>query len=158
MMKKIVGYKIWTNPFHFLAFGFGSGLMPVMPGTAGTVVAIPIYLMMQPLSLSSYLTVLTFMTLIGFWVCGKTSRDIGLHDYPGIVWDEIVGYLFTMIAAPSGWLWIFLGFAFFRLFDIWKPWPISWVNKHVKGGTGVVLDDILAAVPAWICLQIASQI
>lgn len=150
---KEVPSSIWHNPIHFLAFGFGSGAMPFAPGTFGTLVAVPMYWFLQPLSLWAYLTVVLVVTVVGVWICDVTSRDIGVHDHGGIVWDEIAGYLITMIAAPAGWQWIVLGFVLFRIFDIIKPWPIGWVDRRVHGGLGIMLDDVLAAVFAWLVLQ-----
>ena len=146
--------KVLTNPIHFLAFGFGSGLAPIAPGTFGTLAAIPLYLIMQPLSLTVYLLITTVVCVIGIWICGKSSEMLGVHDHSGIVWDEFAGYFITMIAAPTGWIWILIGFALFRLFDIWKPWPISVLDKQVHGGLGIMVDDILAGVFALIGLQI----
>lgn len=151
---KSIPQSVWRNPIHFLAFGFGSGALPVAPGTFGTLVAIPIYLLMEPLSLWLYLAVVTVVTALGVWICHVTSRDLGVHDHPGIVWDEIAGYLITMIAAPAGWLWVLLGFVLFRIFDIIKPWPIGWVDRRVSGGLGIMLDDVLAAVYAWLLLRV----
>jgi len=94
-----------------------------------------------------------FMSLFGIWICGVAAKDIGVHDHPGIVWDEFTGYFITMILAPSGFMWILIGFILFRWFDIWKPWPISWLNDHVTGGFGIMIDDILAGIFAWVVLQ-----
>ena len=144
-----------TNPIHSLAFGFGSGLAPFAPGTFGTLVAIPIYLLLQPLSLPVYLAVLLALILLSIYICGESARQLNTHDHSGIVLDEICGYLVTMILVPSGWLWIILGFLLFRLFDIWKPWPINWLDRKVQGGLGIVIDDVLAGIFAAICLQLA---
>jgi len=153
MSRNSAPRSVWRNPIHFLAFGFGSGAMPFAPGTFGTLAALPVYLLMQPLNLWAYLAVVLVMTLVGIWLCHVTSRDLGVHDHGGIVWDEIVGYLITMIAAPSGWQWIVAGFVLFRFFDIIKPWPIGWVDRRVHGGLGIMLDDVLAGVLAWAVLQ-----
>ena len=142
------------NPIHWLAFGFGSGLSPVAPGTFGTLVAIPIYLLLSDVSLWLYLTVTLVMFAVGIYLCGKTSADLGVEDHPGIVWDEIVGYLVTMIAVPTGFVWIVIGFVLFRFFDILKPWPIGYIDRHVKGGTGIMIDDILAGVYGLIVIQL----
>ena len=142
-----------SNPVHFLAFGFGSGLAPKAPGTFGTLAAIPLYLLLSQLSLPVYIVVLVLASLLGIWLCGKTAKDLGVHDHPGIVWDEFCGYWLTMLAAPSGWFWIILGFALFRLFDIWKPWPISLADKHVPGGIGIMVDDLIAGLYALIVMQ-----
>lgn len=145
---------VWKKPVHFLAFGCGSGLSPKAPGTMGTVAAVPFYLLLQLLSLPLYLFIVALACLIGFWLCDKTSKELGVHDHPGIVWDEFCGYWITMIAAPAGWLWIVTGFILFRIFDIWKPWPIRWLDKKVHGGFGIMIDDIIAGVFAWAGLQL----
>ena len=157
MKEQNLKKTVLTNPVHFLAFGLGSGLSPKAPGTAGTVAAIPFYLLMQSLSLPVYLLVLVIATLVGFWLCDKSSKDLGVHDHPGIVWDEFCGFWLTMIAAPAGWLWILVGFVLFRIFDILKPWPIRWLDKHVHGGFGIMVDDLLAGGFAFICLQLLAH-
>lgn len=146
--------QVMTSPVHFLAFGFGSGLAPFAPGTFGTLAVIPLYLLIQSLSLPLYLFITALVCIVGIWICGKSSEMLGVHDHSGIVWDEFAGYLVTMIAAPAGWLWIVIGFVLFRLFDIWKPWPISVLDKQVHGGLGIMLDDILAGVFALAGLQL----
>ncbi|MBU2965744.1 phosphatidylglycerophosphatase A [Amphritea sp. 2_MG-2023] len=149
--------SVWRNPIHFLAFGLGSGASPWAPGTAGTLAAIPLYLLIQPLALPWYAAVLLVTFVVGIYLCGKTSADMGVHDHGGIVWDEFVGYWITMFAAPPGWLWIVIGFVLFRLFDILKPWPISWADKQVAGGMGIMLDDVLAGVMALAVLQLLAM-
>ena len=144
-----------TNPIHGLAFGLGSGLAPFAPGSFGTLVAIPFYLLLQPLSLSVYLGVLLLLIVVSIYICGESARQLKTHDHSGIVLDEICGYLVTMIWVPDSWLWLVLGFLLFRLFDIWKPWPIGLVDRKVQGGLGIVIDDVLAGVFAAICLQLA---
>ena len=144
------------NPVHLLAFGFGSGLAPVAPGTFGTLAAVPLYLAMAQLPLAAYLAVLGGVILGGVWICGRASRDLGVHDHGGIVWDEFAGFLVTMTAAPAGWPWVVAGFLLFRLFDILKPWPIGWLDRRVKGGLGIMLDDLLAGLYGWVVLQLAA--
>lgn len=146
------------NPIHLLAFGFGSGLSPVAPGTLGTLVALPLYLWIQELALGYYLLVVFIMTAIGVWLCQVTANNLGVHDHQGIVWDEIVGYLITMTAAPFGWVWMVIGFVLFRFFDIIKPWPIKWVDKKVGGGIGIMFDDVLAGIFAFLVLQLLAII
>ncbi len=143
-----------SNPVHFLAFGLGSGLAPKAPGTFGTLAAIPLYLLLSYLSLPMYALVLVLASLLGIWLCGKTAKDLGVHDHPGIVWDEFCGYWLTMLAAPSGWFWIILGFILFRLFDIWKPWPISLADRRIPGGMGIMVDDLIAGLYAFIVMQV----
>jgi phosphatidylglycerophosphatase A len=134
------------KPTHLLAFGFGSGLLPKAPGTFGTLAAIPIYLLIQPLSLWLYLLLVISGFLLGIWLCDQTSKDLGVHDHSGIVWDEIIGYLLAMAFVPLGIWWIVIGFGLFRLFDILKPWPIGWLDKRVGGGLGIMLDDMVAGL------------
>ena len=143
------------NPMQFLAFGFGSGLSPKAPGTAGTLVAIPIYLLIADLSLLHYSLFIAVTSLLGIWICGVASRQLKVHDHPGIVWDEFVGYWITMWAVPADWTWIIAGFVAFRVFDIVKPWPISVLDRRVDGGLGIMVDDMLAGVMACITLHIA---
>ena len=146
----------WKNPIHFLALGFGSGLAPKAPGTFGSIAGMIIYLLiLQFIPLIPYLIVLLIASIIGIWLCGKTAQDLGVHDDPAIVWDEFCGYWLTMIAAPAGWVWPILGFALFRLFDIWKPWPIRLLDQKVHGGFGIMVDDLLAGLFAFIVLQLS---
>lgn len=146
----------WRNPLHLLAFGLGSGGAPKAPGTAGTLAAVPLYLLLSSCDIGAYLAVVSTMLIFGIWLCGKVSDDLGVHDHSGIVWDEWVGFFITMIWVPSGWLWILLGFLLFRLFDIWKPWPIGWLDRHLSGGLGIMLDDVLAGVYSLLLLQILA--
>ncbi|HWS02668.1 MAG TPA: phosphatidylglycerophosphatase A [Gammaproteobacteria bacterium] len=140
------------DPGHLLSLGFGSGLAPRAPGTFGTLVAVPVYLLCAQLPLVTYLSVVVAAFVLGVYLCGRTARALGVHDHPGIVWDEVVGYLLTMAWAPSGWLWVVLGFICFRLFDILKPWPIRVLDRSVHGGLGIMIDDALAGVLAAACL------
>ena len=137
-----------AHPVHFFALGFGSGLSPKAPGTMGTLMAVPFVLLWQQLPLWGFALVVLLSCLVGVWLCGVTARNLGVHDHPGIVWDEFAGYWLTMLFAPSGWQWLLLGFVLFRIFDILKPWPIGWVDRRVSGGLGIMLDDILAGIYA----------
>jgi phosphatidylglycerophosphatase A len=141
------------KPANFAAFGFGSGCAPKAPGTAGTVVAVLLYLPLQYLPVYLYVLMLFLTFVLGVWLCGKASRELGVHDHGGIVWDEFVGYWITMFMAPSGWGWILFGFVLFRLFDIWKPQPIRYVDRHMHGGLGIMIDDVLAGIYALLVLQ-----
>ncbi|GIU21456.1 phosphatidylglycerophosphatase A [Shewanella colwelliana] len=142
-----------THPIHFLALGFGSGLAAKAPGTFGTIAAIPLYLLMMNLSLPWYLGLTLLSVIAGFYICDKTSKDMGVHDHGAIVWDEVAGLLITLIAAPAGWQWLAVGFGLFRFFDILKPWPIKWLDAKVHGGFGIMIDDVLAGVFACLCLH-----
>ncbi|WP_010597422.1 phosphatidylglycerophosphatase A family protein [Rickettsiella massiliensis] len=149
--------KYLPIPFIFLAFGFGSGLSPFAPGTCGTLVAVPLYYLLQSFSLLNYSLILIAAILLGIWICDFTERDLGVHDYSGIVWDEICGFGLTMWAAPSGVGWVVCGFFLFRFFDIVKPWPIAWMDRHLPRGFGVMVDDLMAAVYAWIALHLLGH-
>ncbi len=138
---------------HWLAFGGGAGLSPFAPGTAGTLVAIPIYLAIAAWPLPFYLGFVAALALVGIVVCGRTARDLGVPDHPGIVLDEIAGFLLAMSALPASVGWIAAAFVVFRLLDIFKPWPISSADRRVKGGTGVMLDDLLAGAMACAALH-----
>ena len=153
-MAEKIPARLLRHPADFLALGFGSGLVPRAPGTAGTVVAIPVYLALQSLPLHLYLPLVAALFLVGIPICAHTAQRLGVHDHPGIVWDEIVGYLVTMTFAPPGWLWVVAGFVLFRFFDIVKPWPISWCDRKVEGGFGIMLDDLLAGMMAAGVLQL----
>lgn len=150
--------ELLLHPIHFFSLGFGTGCAPKAPGTFGTLAAVPVYLLCQNLSLTVYLLLTLVLFVIGIWLCQVTADAMGLHDAPAIVWDEIVGYLITMIAAPPGVIWVVCGFVLFRLFDIWKPWPIRVIDSKVHGGLGIMLDDVLAAVFALICMQLLIYI
>lgn len=138
------------HPLHWCAFGFGLGLLPKMPGTYGSLLAIPLYYFLQPFSSWIYLTVLLALIGIGIFICHKTAQDLHIADHPGIVWDEICGCLLTLWLVPPDWRWVLLGFVLFRFFDILKPWPINYIDKHIKNGWGIMLDDLIAAVYAWV--------
>ncbi|PTS85982.1 phosphatidylglycerophosphatase A [Pseudomonas sp. HMWF032] len=146
--------SVWRNPWHFLAFGFGSGTLPKAPGTWGSLVALPFIPLLQMLPDWGYWLMLGATMLFGFWLCGKVADDLRVHDHEGIVWDEMVGMWITLWLVPHGWGWLLLGFLLFRVFDILKPWPIRWVDRHVHGGVGIMLDDVLAGVFAWMALQL----
>lgn len=146
--------KIWQNPFYFLAFGLGSGAMPFAPGTFGTLLAIPFYLLLAHLPLIPYIVFVCIFTLLSCYLCDVISREIKVHDHPGMTIDEFAGFFVTMINAPLGWGWVLLGFVLFRFFDIVKPWPIRFLDKHVHGGIGIVLDDVVAGLFAMIIIQI----
>lgn len=145
----------FTSPVQFLAFGFGSGLSPVAPGTAGTVVAVILYYFARDLGLLPYTAIVLLSALVGIWICDAASRQLKVHDHPGIVWDEFVGYWITMWAVPADVTWMAAGFVAFRVFDILKPWPISALDKKVHGGFGIMIDDIVAGIFACATLHIA---
>lgn len=137
---------ILSDPVHFLAFGFGAGLSPKAPGTVGTLVALPFVILLMQSPVLMYLGVVFVLGLLGIYLCGESARRLEMHDHPGIVWDEFVGMAITMIAMPFTWWNLLLGFVFFRIFDILKPWPIRSIDRSVSGGVGIMLDDVIAGV------------
>ena len=139
---------LFQHPAHFLALGFGSGLAPKAPGTFGTLAAFPLFGLMLGLPAWGYWAVVVVMLAAGPWICGRAGRALGVHDHGGIVWDEIAAFLMVLGFAPLTWPGVLAAFALFRLFDIWKPFPIGWLDARVHGGFGVMLDDVLAAVYA----------
>lgn len=146
-----------SNPLHLLALGFGSGLSPIMPGTMGTLAAIPLYLLIQGLAAPWYIAILVVGFIAGIWFCNAATHAIGQPDHGAIVWDEIIGFGITMFMAPAGWVWILVGFVLFRFFDILKPWPIRWFDRRVHGGFGIMLDDVVAGLFALACLQLLAK-
>lgn len=150
--------NIFRDPFLFVAFGFGSGLSPKAPGTAGTLLAIPIYLMLANLDLSIYLAFVIAASISGIWICNQASQRLGVHDHGGIVWDEMVGFWITMAGIPASLFSVSLGFLLFRLFDIVKPWPIGPIDRQVGGGLGIMLDDIAAGAMAWVIVWIVHSL
>jgi phosphatidylglycerophosphatase A len=148
--------KVLTDPVNLLAFGLGTGLSPVAPGTAGSLFGVA--LAWASMALAFDLRVLIAIALImgGIWLCGESARRMGVHDHPGIVWDEITGiYLVLLVTPVSIVAWAF-GFGLFRLFDIWKPWPIRDLDHRMKGGLGIMLDDLVAALYTLLILGFAG--
>jgi phosphatidylglycerophosphatase A len=143
-MKWSADPAILRHPVHFFAFGFGAGLSPKAPGTVGTLVAVPIVMLMMHFGWIAHLVFTVVAFLAGIYICGESARRLGEHDHGGIVWDEITGYSVTMLAAPANWYWLVGGFVLFRFFDIVKPWPIREADHSLSGGLGIMLDDIIA--------------
>jgi len=144
-MQAIPVKALYASVANFFALGAGLGLAPKAPGTFGTLLGLPLLLLM-PANLLVYSVVLFVLFAFGVWCCDSCARYLGVHDHGGIVWDEVVGYLITMLALPVTWQWMLAGFVVFRIYDIAKPWPISWVDKQVGGGFGIMIDDVLAGV------------
>ena len=143
------------SALHWIAFGAGAGLAPRAPGSVGTAVAIPIYAAIAGQPITIYLLAVAFIVVAGVRVCGRTARELGVHDHPGIVLDEIAGFLVTMTALPFDWPWIVAGFVAFRVLDIAKPWPVSLADHRVGGGLGIMLDDVVAGALACAVLHAA---
>ncbi len=153
---KLTPKQIMTDPVLFLAFGFGSGLVKKAPGTMGTVAAIPVYWLFAQFNFWIFSLLTIVATIIGIWICDIAAKKLDEHDFGGIVWDEIAGYLitmwFVMATIPFSWAAIITGFILFRIFDILKPQPIKWVDARVTGGFGIMLDDVIAGLFAGIIL------
>ncbi len=152
-MSQEVRHIVLSSPVHLLSFGFGAGFSPVAPGTVGTLLGIVVYLALVSLDPAIYVMAVVSLFLAGCWACGQTATVLGVPDHPGIVIDEIVGYLITMLFVPLAWYWVLAGFFLFRVFDIWKPWPVSLADRKVPGGFGIMLDDLLAALYALLCMH-----
>ncbi|HET7557501.1 MAG TPA: phosphatidylglycerophosphatase A [Rhodanobacteraceae bacterium] len=156
-----------THPAGWIACGFGSGLFPRAPGTAGSLVAlIPWWFALRGLTLPWYIAVLVLAFALGVWACDVSGKRLGVDDHRALVWDEFVGQWIALCAVPLGparsswpWMAVFMvaGFLLFRLFDVWKPWPIRIADRRVHGGFGVMLDDVLAGIYALIVMQIATR-
>ncbi len=140
--------RLLRDPGHFIALGGGSGLTPKAPGTAGTVVGVAIYWPLSALDQTVYAAVVVILFVVGIPLCRRTAAELGVHDHPSIVWDEIVGYLLTMAFASPSLRTCIIAFVAFRIFDIYKPWPIGVLDRSMRGGTGIMLDDALAAIYA----------
>lgn len=139
--------SIWTNPVHFVACGFGVGTIPLMPGTFGTLLAVPLAIIMSThLSLLFYALSCLVLCILGVIVSDITNRDFGTQDHPAAVIDELATFPIALFALPISWPYLLCAFFLFRFFDIVKPGPIRWVDKNIHGGIGVMLDDILAAI------------
>mgnify|MGYP002335823649 CR=1 FL=1 len=150
---------IARHPAYFLAFGLGSGLAPKAPGTFGTLAALPLYYLLAWFATPTQLYVIIGIAVAaGIWICGKTGRDLGVADHSAIVWDEIAAFWIVLAAIPQTPLWAAAAFGLFRLFDIWKPFPINWFDAHLKNGFGVMLDDLLAAGYTLLVLFLAQKI
>lgn len=140
-----------AHPAGWIACGFGAGLSPFAPGTAGSLAALLPWIVLRELPLSYYAVALAIAFALGVWACHWAVRSLKIADPGAVVWDEFVGQwiaLAPLVWATRGWLWVFWAFALFRIFDIVKPWPVSWADRKVAGGFGVMLDDAIAGLYA----------
>ncbi|MBT2143408.1 MULTISPECIES: phosphatidylglycerophosphatase A [unclassified Rhodanobacter] len=163
--KKILNREqrraLLATPAGWLACGFGSGLAPVAQGTFGSLAALLPWLLLRELPLPMYLAVLLIGFAAGVWACNVASRALGVADHRSLVWDEFIGQwvaLLPLLVLPAPWWAIALGFLLFRLFDVWKPWPISWLDRRVKGGMGVMVDDVVAGAFAAVVLALGLHL
>ncbi len=144
---------IYSHPAYFIAFSGGVGLSPVAPGTMGTLVAFPLFwLLNHMLSPIYFLLLIDVMFIVGIWACGLSGKALGAPDHGGMVWDETVAFLLVLYFTPLHWAWQLAAFLLFRLFDIAKPQPIRYYDSRLQGGFGVMFDDMLAAFFTLLCL------
>jgi len=149
----------FSHPAHCIALGFGTGLAPFAPGTAGTLLAFPLYFLLNPwLSPLSFFGAIVVFFGIGVWACERTGRDLGIPDHGGMNWDEVVAMLLVLMFTPEDWAWWGLAFVAFRFFDVVKPPPIRYVDRKIKGGLGVMFDDIVAAFYTLLVLAVVKRV
>lgn len=149
----------FAHPAHFVALGFGAGLVRVAPGTAGTLVAVPIwYLIGGAYTPAALLALLAFFFAVGVWACEITGRHLGVADHSAICWDEIVAFLLVLAIVPADWRWQAAAFVLFRAFDVAKPPPIRALERRFRGGFGVMLDDVAAAGYTLFVLALAKRL
>lgn len=148
--------RVLRDPVNFLAFGFGTGLSPVAPGTVGSLLGVVLAWVTLPASFPVQAAIAVAVVIAGVWLCGESAKRIGVHDHSGIVWDEIAGMYLVLLWFPATVLTWGLAFVLFRLFDIWKPWPISDLDHRLRGGLGIMLDDLAAALYAALCLGLGG--
>lgn len=154
-----LGLRTLRDPIHLVALGLGTGLAPFAPGTAGSLLALLPAWWCFPLSWSWRVAIVVAVAAVGVWICGASARRLGVHDHSAIVFDEIAGLLAASLATPARSLfWFALTFVFFRFFDIAKPWPIREVDHRMRGGAGIMLDDLMAAVYAAVCLMVSRAL
>jgi phosphatidylglycerophosphatase A len=148
---------VLRDPVHVLAFGFGTGLAPRAPGTFGTLVGVPIAFALALIAPWAHAVAVISIGAVGVWICGASAARLAIHDYPGIVFDEIAGFVVAMALNPFSWAGVAAVFVLFRAFDIAKPWPIGWLDKHITGGLGIMVDDVGAGIVAGIVWLVISQ-
>lgn len=151
-------HALWKYPIHFLACGFGAGLAPFAPGTVGSLVGLVLFWFLAPLGPGTYAGIVAVLFVAGIYICGQTARDTGTIDPGFIVYDEIVGFLVAMYLMPKAWRWLGAGFVAFRIFDVWKPFPIHTVEEKLGLGTAIMADDIVAGIYTLVILQVARVI
>ena len=149
---------LFQHPAYFFGLGFGSGLAIKAPGTFGTLMGLPLFWLIADYSFPTQIAFITALFIIGIYFCSATGKAIGVADHGGIVWDEIVAIMLVLTFTPMQWQWWLAAFVLFRLFDIWKPFPIRQCDARLKNGFGVMFDDLLAAIYAIISLKIVLWI
>ena len=159
--KPAINFKAMSRYERFIVFcgvGFGSGLLPKAPGTFGSAFALLFIPAWLALGFMNSLWVMLLMSVVGIYICGYSAKVMGVHDDGRIVWDEFAGQSITFLPllylGKMSLLWALVGFALFRLFDVWKPWPIRLIDRQVGGGFGIMFDDIIAGIWAALCICI----
>jgi phosphatidylglycerophosphatase A len=148
-----------ATPAGWIACGLGSGLAPVAQGTFGSLAAILPWLLLREVSLPMNLVIIVLGFALGVWACGLAGRALGVDDHRALVWDEFVGLWIALLPALlAPWWAVVIGFALFRLFDVWKPWPIRVLDRRLKGGLGVMVDDVVAGVFAAVVLGVVRHL
>lgn len=149
---------VLTHPLGWIASGFGVGLAPRAAGTFGSLAALlPWWLWLRDLPIAYYLGVVAVAFALGIWASAWVIDRTKIEDPGVVVWDEFVGQWLALLLAPPHWAWIVVGFALFRLFDIWKPWPVRWADRELHGGFGAMVDDALAGLLAFAALQLLAR-
>ncbi len=151
-------FALWQHVTHWLALGFGLGRLPGSPGTFGTVLAVPLFVLMSRLGPAPYAAIVVLMFIAGIFICGQTARDFNEVDPGYIVYDEIVGFLVAMFMLPANWRWILAGFIIYRVFDIWKPFPVGWVEDKLGTGASIMADDVIAGLYTLTILHVARVV
>jgi phosphatidylglycerophosphatase A len=150
---------LFSHPAHLFALGFGTGLAPVAPGTVGTLLGFPLYwLLSQWLAPFTILAVVPLLFALGVWCCGRTGAAMGVPDHSSMVWDEVVAFVAILVFTPEGLAWQAFAFLAFRVFDVLKPPPIREVDRHWKGGFGVMFDDVIAAFYTLLAMALARRL
>lgn len=150
---------MWRHPAHVIALGAGAGLVPIAPGTAGTLLAFPLYWLLAACATTAIaLALIALAFALGVWACGVTGRALGAADHGSMVWDETVAFALVLVFTPAGWPWQLGAFLLFRFFDIVKPPPIRYFDRKLKSGFGVMFDDILAAFFTLLVLALISNL
>ena len=142
-----------SHPAHFFGLGFGSGLAQKAPGTFGTLVGLPLFWLISGYTFNTQIIIIAALFIAGIYFCGATGKALGVADHGGIVWDEIVAMMLVLAFTPTHWIWWLVAFGLFRLFDIWKPYPICYTDAKLKNGFGVMFDDLLAAIYAILIIR-----
>jgi len=145
---------LFSQPSHFIALGFGAGLARLAPGTFGTIVGLPLFYCLMATPELVHYTTIAVLFFIGIPICSKAGTALGVSDHGSIVWDEIVAMMLVLEFAPQKPVWWLVAFTLFRLFDVWKPFPIRQCDAKLKGGFGVMFDDLLAAIYAIASLKV----